>query len=64
MNVFDGVLIALNFFIRGIFFLLFFVYTKHISQTGALSVCKRAWQLTPAVTALTTNYVRLSDPSN
>ena len=38
MNVFDGVLTALYFYFRGIFLLLFFVYTKHISQTGILYV--------------------------
>jgi len=46
MNVFDGVLTTINFYFRGIFFFLFFVYTKHISQTVTLSVCKRTWQLT------------------
>jgi len=45
MNVFVVVLTVLNFYFRGIFLLLFFVYTRHISETGTLSICKRAWQL-------------------
>jgi hypothetical protein len=43
-ELFDRVLTTLNFYFRGIFVLLFFVYTKYTSQTGTLSVCNWHWR--------------------